>query len=306
MSLATLRHDAFVYESDDEFVERMVPFVQAGLAEGEAVVAVTTLRNGAVLREALGSDAEGVTFKDRDEWYVRPAQVIAGYDKTLRDRLRAGAPAVRVIGEVQFGTTPREWQEWTAYEAILNRAFAHRPAWIVCPYDARALPDSVIRHAAHTHPQVMTDVSRRSELYEEPADLVRSLTHEPEPLPGLRPVILAGDGHGHGFRLQLARELTADGVPEARATAMVVAAGEVVVNAERHGRGTRAMRVGRIDDRFVCEITDHGPGLDDPLAGYLPPGPEQAGGAGLWVARQLTARLELLSSADGLTVRLWV
>ena len=39
------------------------------------------------------------------------------------------------------------------------------------------------------------------------------------------------------------RELTADGVPEARATAMVVAAGEIVVNAERHGRGTQAMRV---------------------------------------------------------------
>jgi anti-sigma regulatory factor (Ser/Thr protein kinase) len=304
MTLASLHHDAFVYASDDEFVERMVPFVQSGLEEGEAVVAVTTLRNGAVLREALGHDSEGVTFKDRDEWYVRPAQVIAGYDKTLRDCLRAGAPAVRVVGEVQFGTTPREWEEWTAYEAILNRAFAHRPAWIVCPYDARALPDSVIHQAAHTHPRVMTDVSRRSDLYEEPADLVRALTPEYGQLPGLRPVILPGDGHG--FRLQLARELTADGVPEARATAMVMAAGEVVVNAERHGRGAREMRVGRVDDRFVCEITDHGPGLDDPLAGYLPPGPEQAGGAGLWVARQLTSRLELLSSADGLTVRLWV
>ena len=304
MTFTSLRHDAFVYESDDEFVAGMAPFVRSGLEDGEAVVAVTTLRNGAGLRDALGSDAEGVTFIDRDEWYVRPAQVIAGYDRTLRDRLRAGAPAVRVVGEVQFGTTPREWEQWTAYEAILNRAFAHRPAWIVCPYDARTLPDSVVHHAAHTHPQVMTDVSRRSDLYEDPADLVRALTPEAELLPDLRPVILAEDGRG--FRLQLARELTADGMPEPEAKAMVLAAGEVVANAVRHGQGARAMRVGRVGGQFACEITDHGPGLDDPLAGYLPPGPEQAGGAGLWVARQLTSRLELLSSADGLTVRLWV
>jgi hypothetical protein len=53
------------------------------------------------------------------------------------------------------------------------------------------------------------------------------------------------------------------------------------------------------------EISDHGPGLDDPLAGYLPPHPGHARGAGLWVARQMTRRLAMTSSSRGLTTRLW-
>jgi hypothetical protein len=54
----------------------------------------------------------------------------------------------------------------------------------------------------------------------------------------------------------------------------------------------------------VCEIADGGPGFDDPLAGYL--APRQGVGAGLWVARQLTWRLEFLRSPDGFTARIWL
>jgi hypothetical protein len=35
--------------------------------------------------------------------------------------------------------------------------------------------------------------------------------------------------------------------------------------------GVRATRAGRVAERFVCEISGHGPRLDDPLAGDLPP-----------------------------------
>jgi hypothetical protein len=58
-------------------------------------------------------------------------------------------------------------------------------------------------------------------------------------------------------------------------------------------------------ERFVCEISDHGRGLDDRVAGYLPPGSDDARGAGLWVARQMAGRLDMLSSDRGLTMRLW-
>jgi anti-sigma regulatory factor (Ser/Thr protein kinase) len=84
-----------------------------------------------------------------------------------------------------------------------------------------------------------------------------------------------------------------------------MAANEVLVNAWEYADGPDAVRVGLVNGSFVCEISDLGPGLDDPLAGYLPPISEQERGAGLWVARQLVSRVELLSSAHGLTVRLW-
>jgi hypothetical protein len=56
----------------------------------------------------------------------------------------------------------------------------------------------------------------------------------------------------------------------------------------------------------VCEVSDHGGGLDDPLAGYVPPREGALDGAGLWVARQFASRLKPLASpGGGLTTRLW-
>jgi hypothetical protein len=72
------------------------------------------------------------------------------------------------------------------------------------------------------------------------------------------------------------------------------------------GNGASGRRVGRVDGRFVCEVSDHGAGVHDPLTGYLPPRRGHTDGAGVWVARQLTARLEFVSTADGFATRLWV
>jgi anti-sigma regulatory factor (Ser/Thr protein kinase) len=108
------------------------------------------------------------------------------------------------------------------------------------------------------------------------------------------------------FRERLAAELAAAKVPEAKALKLLVAANEVAVNAFEHAGGPERLRIGVVDGRFVCEISDRGPGFDSPLAGYLPPKPEAGRGSGLWTARQLTSRLELIPSADGLTVRLWL
>jgi anti-sigma regulatory factor (Ser/Thr protein kinase) len=95
-------------------------------------------------------------------------------------------------------------------------------------------------------------------------------------------------------------------VSELDAGNLLVAAAEVLANAERHGGGTPSVRVGRVGDRFVCEVSDDGPGIRDPLAGFLPPRRGHADGAGLWVARQLTRQLELVPSPHGASVRLWV
>lgn len=303
-TVAGLRHDAFVYDADDEFVRQMAGFLRAGFAEGAAAVTVTTQRNWGLLRDALGPASDRVSFTDRDDWYRRPAGTIAGYGATLRDLVAGGRSSIRVIGEVGFGSTPEEWRQWTAYEAILNHVFADQPAWIMCPYDARVLPDEVVEGAWRTHSQVLSDGWNASPYYDDPERVVRSLAPGHEPLPELRR-LPPGDSPG-SFRDRLARELTAANVSDDRARDMLVAANEVVVNAWLHAGGPRALRLGRVGDRFVCEVSDGGPGLDDPLSGYTSPKREQTRGGGLWIARQLTWRLDLLSSPEGLTVRLWV
>lgn len=304
MKISGFRHEAFVYESDDEFVERMATFLEAGFEEGAPALAVTTRSNCALLRDALVGASEQVVFVDRDDWFVHPAATIAAYQARLSDFVRCGAPSVRVIGEVQFGPTAEEWNEWTAYEAILNRALAEQPLWIVCPYDRRVLPAQVVEGAFRTHPEVFAEGRQTSSPLPDPEDVVRTLTRAHEPLEGLRPLQPGGDPVT--FREQLAAELTAAQVTEAKALNLLVAANEVALNAFEHGGGPSGLRVGLVDGRFVCEISDRGPGLDDPLAGYVPPTQERGRGSGLWTARQLTSRLELIPTADGLTVRLWL
>jgi anti-sigma regulatory factor (Ser/Thr protein kinase) len=205
---------------------------------------------------------------------------------------------------VQFGSTPREWEEWTVYEAILNRALAHHPAWVVCPYDSRTLPAPVVERAAQTHPELLADGWRDSAQYDDPARLAQALAPEPEPVRELQAVPI--DANLCTQRDQLAEALTAAGAPPPRVQDMLAAAGEVLANAAHHADGARTIRVGAVGDRFVCEISDSGRGHDDPLAGYLPPGADTTDGAGLWVARQVSSSLDLISSAEGLTVRIWV
>jgi anti-sigma regulatory factor (Ser/Thr protein kinase) len=129
---------------------------------------------------------------------------------------------------------------------------------------------------------------------------VRNLTVQPEPLPELRPCSVGQDIEV--FRERLARELAAEHVPDARALDMLVAATEIAANALTHGGGIEEVRVGRAEGRFVCEVVDRGGGFDDPMAGYR--APRDGIGAGLWVARQLTWRVELFHSPRGFTARI--
>jgi anti-sigma regulatory factor (Ser/Thr protein kinase) len=100
--------------------------------------------------------------------------------------------------------------------------------------------------------------------------------------------------------------LAAANVPQVRALDMLLAATEVFANACAHGGAPSALAAGTVDGWFVCEVSDAGPGLDDPLAGYIPPGQSAGPGSGLWVARQLVSRLELIPLDPGLKARLWL
>jgi anti-sigma regulatory factor (Ser/Thr protein kinase) len=297
-----LRHSALVYESQDEYLSRAVPFLRDGLEAGEGVVVAHTRPGLSEMREALGPDSELVTFIDVSAAYTRPVRTMAAYHEVYTQLLRT-TPYVRAIADVQFGPDPGEWDLWTLYESVFNRSFAHLPTWVMCSYNANGTPDPIIEGVLQTHPEIVDGEGRRTnEHYEEPDTLLRRLVPPPEPLPELRSV--PPGGNVEELREALASELTAEGVLETQALDLLVAATEVATNAEQYGGGVQDLRVGRAHGRFVCEIVDRGEGFDDPTAGYLAPRPGV--GSGLWVARQLTWQVEFLRAADGFTARLWL
>ncbi|MDX6687856.1 MAG: hypothetical protein QOF86_3984 [Baekduia sp.] len=300
-SADALRHNAFVYGSDDEYVARAVAFLRDGLQAGEGGLVGHTRDGLAMMRDALGADADRVTFFDVSAIYTRPARTVAAYYRAFLQQLR-WAPSVRAVADVQFGPTPRDWEEWAGYEALTNLAYPHLPVWVLCTYDANDLPAPVLDAVWRTHPQVLVDGWWTSDRFEDPRELVRNLTGAPEPLPELRSFAAGEDLEV--FRERLARELVTERVPEARALDMLVAGTEVAANARRHGGGIEEVRVGRAEGRFVCEVVDRGGGYDDPAAGYL--APREGTGTGLWVARQLAWDVESFSSPRGFTVRIWL
>jgi anti-sigma regulatory factor (Ser/Thr protein kinase) len=297
-----LRHGALVYESQDEYVAFAVPFLKEGLEAGEGAVVAHTKPGLAAMHEALGPEADHVMFVDVSSAYTRPARTLARYHAVFRDQL-GQSPALRAVADVQFGLDPSEWDLWTGYEAVFNRSFAHLPAWILCSYNANRTPDPVIDGVWRTHPEVVAgETWNQSDGYEDPDSLLRALTPEPRPLPGLRSIGLGRDLEE--FRERLARELVAEKVAEAKVLDMLLASTEIAENAIEHGGGVEDVRVGRAEGRFLCEIVDRGSGFDDPAAGYLAPQPGV--GRGLWVARQLAWRIEFFGSADGFTARIWL
>jgi anti-sigma regulatory factor (Ser/Thr protein kinase) len=301
----TMRHDVLIYDADEDYQRQLAPFFEAGLDAGEALVAVPGRTTEPLLRDALGAMSERVEFHRCEDWYTRPEAALAGYDTVVRTSLRNGATGVRVAAELPFCSSDAQWDDWVRYEAIINRAFAERPVSIICTCDSRVLPRHVVDAMRHTHSHVVSDGRRESPDYQDPEEVVRRLAAAPERLPRLHDV--AADGGSQELKDALSRALADAGVAGDAAEAMVLAASEVVVNAERHGGGVRTLRVGGGGGNFVCEVSDAGRGLEDPLAGYLPPGAGAGHGGGLWVARQLTRRLDFVASPEGgLTVRLWV
>ena len=188
MSGSPSHHNLFLYGEDSALVDQVVPFLTEGIAEREAVVIVLDPRKTALIREALGPIAGRVASVDRDSYYTRPEDALAGYDARVRRYLRAGAPRVRVFGELPLCRTKTDSDTWILYEALLNPAFAHHPVTIVCGLDGREQPDEVIEGSWRTHPRSLNHDWSDNGHFHDPSDTVRALTPPPDDVSGLKAI----------------------------------------------------------------------------------------------------------------------
>ena len=105
------RHEALLYDDRDAFLEGTVPFVRAGLAADEPVLAALSGRQSAWLSAALGPDAERVRFADMARLGGNPARILPAWRDFVTEHDASGR-AVRGIGEpVWPGRTRAELAE---------------------------------------------------------------------------------------------------------------------------------------------------------------------------------------------------
>jgi anti-sigma regulatory factor (Ser/Thr protein kinase) len=300
-------HDALFFSSPDELAAATVPFVREGLAAGDAVVVTASPATTDVVLSAV--DDERVRVLDRGSAYARRAPAAVTTFRRLADELTAtGAHRVRVVGETDFGRTEREQLEWQRYEAVLNHALAASPLWGLCLFDTVRLPAPVLESVARTHPTVVAGRSRTpNPSFVDPAGYLRGLPVPVEPLEAGVPRLAVDDvADPIALRHALAAGLAAVGGPREVVEDFLLAVDETTSNAVRHGAPPVGVRLWTSADRVVCSVTDHGPGLDDPFAGYGPAHGEDLsrGGMGVWLARQLCDHVDISSGPDGVTVRL--
>lgn len=300
-----LTHQAFVYGSRDEFVAKMAPFAREGREQGDPVLSVTSRANNDALREALGGDlAASVDFRDALDWYRQPYQTLAAYDGYVAEH--ANGHIVRVIGEpVWTDRSPAAVREWTRYEAVLNHAFGESPIWIVCPYDASALPGEVLEHAGRTHPEVVRrGRTHASPHFEPPQRFVERLLPEDPPAPPPEARVLAFDGDDYAaVRDFVLLNGARAGLQMGRLEELGLAVTELVTNGVLHGRPPVLVRIWPEAAALVCEVEDAGGGFRDTLTGYTEPAPGAASGRGLWIVRRLCDCVDILRGEGRFAVR---
>jgi anti-sigma regulatory factor (Ser/Thr protein kinase) len=302
----SLAHQGLLYRSQEEFLARTVPFIRDGLKYGDPVWVVTTVRNAGWLRVALGEDARRVVFGDCGQWYRHPVRALAALYRAVS--VAADGKRLRMIGEPLWtARIQHEGTERARYESLINVALASANASFVCAYDTRVVDSKVVAQVARTHPELVVDGGARpSPSYTDPA--VFNAECDQTPLPQAPPTALrlAFDRLGQlaSLRAFMTSYATWAGAVPQSVKQFVQALDEVATNAIEHGDGSGVVRIWTRPHTMVCEVSDTGAGLRDPLAGHLPPRPGLAGGRGLWLARQFCDLVEMRSDPTGTTVRL--
>ncbi len=275
-----------------------LPFVADGLNSEQPTLVSVQARHIENLRAALGGTPDGLALHEAEDWCETSARTRDKFARWATERM-GGGRRIRLVGEPawELGHETRV-RDWARHESVINVAFASLPVTFICPYDARALPEEVLRHARETHPEIVDGAgSSPSDSYEDPREFCRRLDSTVEAQgssPELEMIFGLGD-------LPAVRRLAGSFAIEAglsgpRTEEMVLAVNEIATNAVLHGQPPTTVRAWQPEGEIIFEVTDAGGGIRNPLAGQLPPPPEGLGGRGLWLTRLLCDAVEVCNT----------
>ena len=293
-------HEACVYDTDAAVRARVLPFVEEGLDRGEPVVVVAGDAVRHLLDAALGKRIDDLeVYAPSDSFWFGGHETLATYYESMQPLLEAGVPW-RLVGEPTWLATPGG-EVWSRFESVANVAFADFPYYSLCLHDRRRLDPALVRAQLRVHPTVW-DGHRpvRSPDYQPTEAYLRSVEPAWSAPPAEHGTLSITDVAT--ARADLRGWLDTRTVPS-RASEVLLAVYELVTNALR---AAGAAEVAQWTDgtHVVWQISDGGPGLDNAIAGYVPPPPGLESGRGLWLARGLADDSTLRGTAAGTAVRL--
>jgi hypothetical protein len=168
--LGRSRHVCAFFESTDEEVGVLLPFIREGLEAGDKIVYVVDadaraqhldlLRRGGIDVDAAVRRGQ-LDVKSADEVYLRGGRfdqeaTMALYEDMLQRARSEGYPLTRVIAAAPRELSQRpDKQAFIEYEARLNRRFKDYEDPFICTYDGTAFDGRMIIGVLRTHPMAL-------------------------------------------------------------------------------------------------------------------------------------------------------
>ncbi len=303
MQLDGLRHEAFLYADQREFLAGAAAFIHAAVSAGQPILVAVDAAKAAALRTLVDDESHNLQFADMAALGRNPARVIPLLQGFIDQHNPTHAGLRGICETVWADRRPQELVECRRSELLVNEAFSDPVGfWLLCPYDSSALDRVVIDDAYGTHPFIdRAGHSHASHHYK--SGKVAALEDEPLPEPPGGAVVVEFCAADLASVRRLATQhAIAAGLGD-RATDLALAANELATNSVRHAGGKGALRLWQQDRALVIEVRDQGH-LDDRLAGRRRPARSQFGGRGLWLVNQLSDLVQIRSSPLGTTARI--
>jgi MEDS: MEthanogen/methylotroph, DcmR Sensory domain/Histidine kinase-like ATPase domain len=293
-------HEAFMFGTDEELIDRVLPFAAEGLSRGEPVLVVAGERVRTLLAEELGTDLDRLAvFAAAEAWWRGGHSTLLAYDRDIR-ALRTAARSWRLAAEPVW-LTGDDGREWSRFEAVANRCYANMPYYSLCLHDRQRLSTPVLDAVARTHPLTWGgDAPMQSAAYEDPQRFIRSVQppwHERAEGASVETVVSP----------RQARSVVTGSVPDrwqGRVDDIVLATHELVTNSLRVSPAAE-LAFWTDAESLVVEVSDQGPGLPDETLGYVPPDEDRVGGRGLWLTWSLANDVAVASAGRGTQIRLY-
>jgi anti-sigma regulatory factor (Ser/Thr protein kinase) len=301
---AVFTHDALLYAGADGFMSATLPLLRDAIAAGEPALVAVDAHKIELLKDALGPDADAVTFAEMRDLGRNPARIIPVWRDFVEQHADSGRRLLGIGEPVWPGRSDAEMSECECHELLLNVAFDDGPGWrLACPYDTEALAPEAIEGAHRTHPWVTEDgVIRASTAYARPGHDATVLRGELPPPPVDAVEIEFTTDDLPGLRWIVADGAKRVGLDDIRTSELVLAVHELATNSLMHGGGNGVLRLWEEHGTCVCEVRDEGR-IEQPLVGRSLPVEGQQGGHGLWLVNQMCDLVQLRTSPAGNTVR---
>ena len=155
-------HLATFYSSDSGRMRLSLPFLRAGLAEGdrcflvgsESMVGqyVKALDAGAGEQAQAAAANGGLVIRSSVGSTARAA--VAGWEELWSDALSTGCSGIRVVGEMATYEGFPEAQEMLDYEVAYDSLSKRFPVRTLCQYDVRRFDGKTVLGALQAHPDL--------------------------------------------------------------------------------------------------------------------------------------------------------